>query len=200
MAELIWAQVTHFKLQIHLGCFFYCLRTLGDPPATRRRPPDGPPTDPRRSTIWCNMSPLSPNLAPQDLRMPKRAQTRTPQLSTTTGLAVGATGMLWSTTPPTQPYTGAVGVVAGTDPAVANIGCRPLPQRSQCPEMDRGAHLLTSTTTISIKGAMAKLHKLWGSVCKCMLATYTVYVAHKVTTVLFFSTPVTPLGATGWMS
>ena len=26
---------------------------------------------------------------------------------------------------------------------------------------------------------MAKLHKLWGSVCKCMLATYTVYVAHK---------------------
>lgn len=85
----------------------------------------------------------------------------------------------WSTTPPTQPYTGAVGVVASTDPAVANIGCRPLPQRSQCPEMDRGAHLLTSTTTISIKGAMAKLHKLWGSVCKCMLATYTVYVAHK---------------------
>ena len=26
---------------------------------------------------------------------------------------------------------------------------------------------------------MARLHKLWGSVCKCLLATYTVYVAHK---------------------
>ena len=85
----------------------------------------------------------------------------------------------WSTTPPTQPHTGVVSVVAGTDPAVANIGCRSLPQGSQRPGMDRGAHFRTPATAISIQGAMAKLDELWGSVCKCMLATYTVYAAHE---------------------
>ena len=75
--------------------------------------------------------------------------------------------------------TGSAGVVAGTNAAVANIGCRSLPQGSQRPGMDGGAHFLTSTTAINIEGAMAKLHKLWGSVCKCMLATYTVYVLRK---------------------
>ena len=66
--------------------------------------------------------------------------------------------------------------------------------------MDKGAHLLISTTVINIEEAMTKLHKLWGSVCKCMLATYTVYVSHKgVITVLLFSTSETPPGAPGWM-
>ena len=81
--------------------------------------------------------------------MLKGAHLHTSQLSTTTGLAVGATGVLVYDAPYTALY-GAMGVVAGTDPAVANIGCRSLPQRSQRPEMDRGAHLRTSTTTNSI--------------------------------------------------
>ena len=38
--------------------------------------------------------------------MPKRAQTLTPQLSTTTGLAVGATGMLVYDAPYTALYGG----------------------------------------------------------------------------------------------
>eukprot|EP00966_Prymnesium_polylepis_P279903 6466949-Prymnesium_polylepis.1 len=66
------------------------------------------------------MSPPSPNLAHQELRVLKGAHLHTSQLSTTTGLAVGATGVLVCDAPYTALY-GAVGVVAGTDPAVANI-------------------------------------------------------------------------------
>ena len=44
---------------------------------------------------------------------------------------------------------------------------------------------------------MARLHKLWGSVCKCMLALCMLRT--KVITVLLFSTSITPLGAPGWM-
>eukprot|EP00966_Prymnesium_polylepis_P006412 147007-Prymnesium_polylepis.1 len=63
--------------------------------------------------------------------------------------------------------------------------------------MDKGAHLLISTTAINIERAMAKLHKLWGSVCKCLLALCMFRT--KVITVLLFSTTVTPPGAPGWM-
>jgi hypothetical protein len=65
----------------------------------------------------------------------------------------------------------------------------------------QGAHGLTPVTVISIEGAMAKLHKLWSRVCKCMLATYTVCMFRtKLLTGFVFGTSVTPLGAPGCMS